>query len=78
MEGQVGDGEDGEHDDNQIYGLLPKWCVVHVVANEGFDDAAVTPEDDDERDAKAKHRHAHAVNEVSRQLVFSRGVVACR
>ncbi len=40
VEGQVRDGKDGKHDDNQVDRLLPKWCVVHVVAYEGFDDAA--------------------------------------
>lgn len=78
VEGQVGDGEHREHDDDQVYGLLPQRCVVHVVADEGFDDAAVAAEDDDEGDAEAEHRHAHAVDEVSRQLVFGRGVVARR
>ena len=76
VEGQVGDGEDRQHDDDQVDGFLTQGRVVHVIADQRFDDHAVAAEYDDERDAEAEHGQSHAVDEVTGELILGGGVVA--
>lgn len=78
MEGQVGHGEDGEHDDDQMDGLLPERRIVHVVVNERLDDKAVAAKDDHEGHAEPKHGHAHTVDEVPWKLILGGRIIARR
>lgn len=75
MERQVGDGEDSKHNDNQMDGFLPQGSVVHIVADQRFDNHTVATKYDNERDAEAEHSQSHAVDEITGQLVLSGGVV---